>query len=159
MTVAGPFPSQSLIRSGFCRPAIFRVKAPARTPCSGSFSKGSRAKTHVRVKSQLAKIARLVEPRLMIPGGFYRIEKINGKRDCHYTLFLAQTKGSVSSTEGKGGVAPLKPPCPIFKHLGMGPSRTAQAYTSSGSGPRDAYLSRKRSQRSLQDKMDLGGSP
>jgi hypothetical protein len=74
MTVAAPFPSQSSIRSRFCGPAVFRAKAPARTPCSGSFSKGSRAKTHVRAKSQLAEIARLVEPRLTIPGSFYRIE-------------------------------------------------------------------------------------
>jgi hypothetical protein len=79
VTVAGPFPSQSLIRSRFCGPAVFRAKAPARTPCSSSFSKGSRAKTHVRVKPQLAEIARLVEPKLTILGSFYRLEKINGK--------------------------------------------------------------------------------
>jgi hypothetical protein len=79
VTVAGPFPSQSSIRSGFCGPAVFQAKAPARTPCFGSFSKGSRAKTHVRVKPQLAEIARLVEPRLIIPGSFYRLEKINGE--------------------------------------------------------------------------------
>jgi hypothetical protein len=77
MTVMGPFPSQSSIRSGFCGPAVFRAKAPARTPCSSSFSKGSRAKTHVCGKPQLAEIARLVEPRSTIPGGFYRLEKIN----------------------------------------------------------------------------------
>jgi hypothetical protein len=65
---------------------------------------------------------------------------------------------SVSSGEGKE-VTILKPPYPIFKHLGMGLARTARAYTSSSSGPRDAYLSRKRSQRSLQDEMDLGDSP
>jgi hypothetical protein len=79
VTVAGPFPSQSSIHSGFCGPAVFRAKAPARTLCSSSFSEGSRAKTHVRVKPQLAEIARLVEPRLTIPGSFYRLEKINGK--------------------------------------------------------------------------------
>jgi hypothetical protein len=50
VTIAGPFPSQSSIHSGFCGPAIFWVKALARTPCSGSFSKGRRAKTHVRVR-------------------------------------------------------------------------------------------------------------
>jgi hypothetical protein len=77
MTVMGPFPSQSSIRSGFCGPAVFRAKALARTPCSGSFSKGSRAKTHVCIKPQLAEIARLVEPRLTIPGDFYRLEKVN----------------------------------------------------------------------------------
>jgi hypothetical protein len=55
-------------------------------------------------------------------------------------------------------VTSLTPPFPIFKYLGMGPSRMAQAYASSGSGPGDAYLSRKRSQRSLQDEMDLGDS-
>jgi hypothetical protein len=70
MAVAGPFPSPSSIRSGFCGPAVFRAKAPARTSCSGSFSQGSRAKTHVRVKPQLAETARLVEPRLTIPGSF-----------------------------------------------------------------------------------------
>jgi hypothetical protein len=79
MTVAGPFPSQSLIRSRFCGLAIFRAKAPARTPCSGYLSKGSRAKTDVRIKPQLAEIARLVKPRLMISGSFYRLEKINGE--------------------------------------------------------------------------------
>jgi hypothetical protein len=40
VTVAGPSPSQSSIRSGFCGPAVFWAKAPARTPCSGSFSNG-----------------------------------------------------------------------------------------------------------------------
>jgi hypothetical protein len=75
MTVAGPFPSHSSIRSGFCGPAIFWAKAPARTPCSGSFSKGSRAKTHVRVKPQLVEFARLAEPRLTISGSFYRFRK------------------------------------------------------------------------------------
>jgi hypothetical protein len=79
VTVAGPFPSQSSICSGFCGPAIFRVKAPARTLCSSSFSKGSRAKTHVRVKPQLAEIARLGEPKLTIPISFYRLENINGE--------------------------------------------------------------------------------
>jgi hypothetical protein len=77
MTVAGPFPSQSSIRSGFCGPAVFRAKAPARTPCSGSFSKSSRAKTHVHVKPQLVEFVRLAEPRLTISGSFYRLEKIN----------------------------------------------------------------------------------
>jgi hypothetical protein len=101
MTVAGPFPSQSSIRSGFCGPVVFWAKAPARTPCSGSFSKGSRAKTHVCVRPQLAELARLVKPRLTISGNFYRLEKINGERNCRYTLFLAQTKGSVSSC-GRG---------------------------------------------------------
>jgi hypothetical protein len=70
VTVAGPFPSQSSIRSGFCGPTVFRAKAPARTPCSGSFSKGSRAKTHVRAKPQPADLARLVRPRLAIPSSF-----------------------------------------------------------------------------------------
>jgi hypothetical protein len=79
VTVAGPFPSQSSIRSGFCGPAIFQAKAPPRTPCSGSFSKGSRAKTHVRVKPQLAEVARLVKPKLTISSNFYRLEKISGE--------------------------------------------------------------------------------
>jgi hypothetical protein len=79
VTVAGPFHSQSSIRSGFCGLAIFRAKAPVRTPCSGSFSKGSRAKTHVRVKPQSAEIARLVEPKLTITDSFYRLERINGE--------------------------------------------------------------------------------
>jgi hypothetical protein len=56
VTVAGPFPSQSSIRSGFCGPAVFRAKAPARTPCSDFFSKGRRAKTHVRVRPQFNQI-------------------------------------------------------------------------------------------------------
>jgi hypothetical protein len=77
MTVMGPFPSQSSIHSGFCGPAVFQAKALARTPCSGSFSKSSQAKTHVHVKPQLAEIARLVEPRLTILGDFYRLEKVN----------------------------------------------------------------------------------
>jgi hypothetical protein len=42
----------------------------------------------------------------------------------HYTLFLAQMKGSVSSAEGKG-VTSLKSPCLLFEHLGTGPSRVA----------------------------------
>jgi hypothetical protein len=79
VTVAGPFPSQSSIHSGFCGPAVFWAKAPAWTPCSGSFSKGSRAKTHVRVKPQLAEVARLMKPRLAISSNFYRLEKINGE--------------------------------------------------------------------------------
>jgi hypothetical protein len=49
--VAGRYLSQSLIRSGFCGPAVFQGKAPARTLRSGSFSKGRRAKAHVRVRS------------------------------------------------------------------------------------------------------------
>jgi hypothetical protein len=58
VTVAGPSPSQSSIRSGFCGPAIFRAKAPARTPCSGSFSKGRRAKAHVRIRPRSIRIRR-----------------------------------------------------------------------------------------------------
>jgi hypothetical protein len=42
---------------------------------------------------------------------------------------------------------------------GTRPSRAACAYAPSGFGPRGAYLSRKRSQRSLQDEMDPGGKP
>jgi hypothetical protein len=40
VTVAGRTLSQSSICSRFCGPAVFRVKALVRTPCSGSFSKG-----------------------------------------------------------------------------------------------------------------------
>jgi hypothetical protein len=50
VTVAGHTLSQSSIHSGFCGPAVFRAKAPARTPCSGSFLKGKRVKAHVRVR-------------------------------------------------------------------------------------------------------------
>jgi hypothetical protein len=49
VTIVGCTLSQSSIHSGFYGPAIFRAKAPARTPCSGSFSKGKRAKAHVCV--------------------------------------------------------------------------------------------------------------
>jgi hypothetical protein len=58
VTVAGHSLSQSSIRSGFCGPAIFRAKAPARTLCSGSFSKGRRAKAHVRVRPRSIQIRR-----------------------------------------------------------------------------------------------------
>jgi hypothetical protein len=56
VTVAGHSLSQSSIRSGFCGSAIFRAKDPALTPCSGSFSKGKRAKAHVRVRSRSVQI-------------------------------------------------------------------------------------------------------
>jgi hypothetical protein len=56
VTIAGRSLSQSLIRSGFSRPAIFRAKAPARIPCSGSFSKGKRAKAHIHVRSRSVQI-------------------------------------------------------------------------------------------------------
>jgi hypothetical protein len=56
VTVAGRTLSQSSIRSAFCGPSIFQAKAPARTPCSGSFSKGKRAKAHVRVRSRSVEI-------------------------------------------------------------------------------------------------------
>jgi hypothetical protein len=56
VTVLGHSPSQSSIRSGLCGPAIFWAKALAQTPCSGSFSKGRRAKAHVRVRSHSIQI-------------------------------------------------------------------------------------------------------
>jgi hypothetical protein len=49
VTIAGRTLSQSSIRSRFCGPAIFQVKATVRTLCSGSFSKGKRANAHVPV--------------------------------------------------------------------------------------------------------------
>jgi hypothetical protein len=103
VTIAGPFPSQSSIRSGFCGPAVFRAKAPARTPCSGSFSKGNRVKTHVRVELPLSSLTRLVRPRLTTPSSFHRLGKIKGERRCRYSWPFAKVKHSVSLAKAKGG--------------------------------------------------------
>jgi hypothetical protein len=58
VTVVGRTLSQSSIRSRFCGPAIFRAKAPARTPCSYSFPKGKRMKAHVRIGPRSIRIHR-----------------------------------------------------------------------------------------------------
>jgi hypothetical protein len=73
-------------------------------------------------------------------------------------LLLAELKIPSSQPRARGR-SPPRAPSPVFMHPETRPSRAAYAYTPSGSGPREAYLSRKRSQRSLHEEMDLGGNP
>jgi hypothetical protein len=108
VTVVVPFPSQSLIRSGFFGPAVFWVKDPARTPCSGSFSKGRRAKPHVRVRPRSVKLAGSSEAKHQNSNSYTNYKRLRTSEVCYYTLFLEELE--VSSSQLR--VGERSPPSP-----------------------------------------------
>jgi hypothetical protein len=87
-----------------------------------------------------------------------QLEKVEDKRSLLLHFIPWRTEGLFFLAKGGEAESPQSP-SPVFTHQETRPPRATYAYAPSGSGPRDVYLSRKHSQRSLQDEMDLGGNP
>jgi hypothetical protein len=102
VTVAGPSPSQSSIRSGFFGPAIFQAKAPTWTPCSGSFSKGSRAKAHVHVRPRSNQIHWFEQSQnTKTPIVMHTRKKSRTSKVCRYTFVPCGAEDPFFSSEGE----------------------------------------------------------